>query len=129
MSAPTVLVVDDNPDICRLLDALLTDEDYQCLTCPSIAEALVLLHHQPVALILTAVFSGSKQDVLGPTATLRQASAGTPLLLLTGYPVDAAAAHAAGIAAVVPKPFEVEALLTQVATLLARTEPDRQVAG
>ena len=128
MSAPTVLVVDENPDIGSLLEALLTDEGYQCITCPSIAEALTLLHQQPVALILTAAFSGSKEDVLGPTAPLRQASAATPLLLLTGYPVDAAAAHAAGIAAVVAKPFDVEALLTQVATLLARIETDTQVA-
>jgi CheY-like chemotaxis protein len=105
-----VLVVDDNPDICSLLDAFLTDEGYGCITCPLIVEALVLLHHQPVALILTAAFGWSQADVLGPTAPLRQACAGTPLLP-TGYPVDEAAARATGIAAVVPKPFEVDVLL------------------
>ena len=63
------------------------------------------------------------------TAPLRQVSGGTPVVLLTAHPVDARDAHAAGFAAVLRKPFDVEELLAQVAALLPDDAADAPAAG
>ena len=53
----TVLVVDDQPDHCMLLEALLNAEGYRCRSCASLADALTELEHQRVDLIFTDSFS------------------------------------------------------------------------
>jgi DNA-binding response OmpR family regulator len=49
---PTVLVVDDEPDICAMLDVYLTLELFNVLTACNGREALRCLHDQDAALIL-----------------------------------------------------------------------------
>ena len=56
------------------------------------AAALAFLP-QPVPLIRTDPFRGSQTEVLGPTAPQRQASAGRPRVLVSGYPVTEAGDH------------------------------------
>jgi DNA-binding NtrC family response regulator len=94
MTRRTVLVIEDDPDIGALLEALLTDEGYRCVRCPSVAAALALLGRQRVDLILTDSFSPTPADVQAATAPLRQVSGGTPVALLTA-PRRALAAGAA----------------------------------
>jgi len=50
-------------------------------------------------------------------------------VLLTAHPVEATAAQAAGFAAVLSKPFDINELLAQVAALLPATAADAPAAG
>jgi CheY-like chemotaxis protein len=124
----TVLVIEDDPDLITLIEMLLTDEGYGCVSCPSVAEALMLLTRQPVDLILTDSFSLTATDVLTPMAPVLAASGGIPVVLLTAFPVEGGDARAAGFAAVQCKPFDVEDLLAQVAVLLADDAADALTA-
>jgi CheY-like chemotaxis protein len=129
MRRHTVLVIEDDPDLVALIELLLADEGYDCISCPSVAEALMLMTRQPVDLILTDSFSLTATDVLSPTAPVLLASRGAPVVLLTGFPVEGGDALAAGFAAVQLKPFDLEDLLAQVAVLLADDAADALAAG
>lgn len=50
-----ILVVDDDKDICRLLGIYLGNEGYRYLTCENAAQALDILEHYQVDLILMDV--------------------------------------------------------------------------
>jgi CheY-like chemotaxis protein len=128
MRRHTVLVIEDDPDLVALVELLLAGEGYACVSCPSVAEALMLLTRQPVDLILTDSFSLTATDVLSPTSPVLAASRGVPVVLLTGFPVEGGDAVAAGFAAVQFKPFDLEDLLAQVAVLLADDAADTLVA-
>jgi two-component system response regulator MtrA len=129
MRQRTVLVVEDDPGITALIQALLTEEGYGCVCCPTLAEALTLLAEQRVDLILTDSFSLTGKDVLTSPAALFAARGGAPVVLLTAFRGEVADAHAAGFAALLFKPFEVEELLAQVALLLADAAADARAAG
>ena len=129
MHRRTVLVVEDDPDITALIQTLLTDEGYRCVSRATIAAALPLLAEQRVDLILTDSFSPTGTDVLTAPAPLLAARGGAPVVLLTGYRGEVADARAAGFAALLLKPFDVEALLAQVALLLAEDAADALAAG
>ena len=128
MRRHTVLVIEDDPDLAALVELLLAGEGYGCVSCPSVAEALMLLTRQPVDLILTDSFSLTATDVLSPTSPVLAASRGVPVVLLTGFPVEGGDVLAAGFAAVQLKPFDLEDLLAQVAVLLADDAADTLVA-
>jgi DNA-binding response OmpR family regulator len=63
MRRRTILVVEDDRDITAHIEALLTDEGYGCVRCPTLAEALTILATQLVDLILTDSFSVTGMDV------------------------------------------------------------------
>jgi CheY-like chemotaxis protein len=119
-----VLVIDDDPALIALVELLLADAGYGCVSCPSVAAALTLLTQQRVDLILTDSFSLTAMDVLTPMAPVLAASRGIPVVLLTAFPVEGGDARAAGFAAALRKPFDVEDLLAQMAALLADDAAD-----
>src|SRR5260221_1839630 len=58
-----VLVVDDDKSICRWLDAVLTDEGYDCVPAQGVEEAERLLHEGPIDLALLDIYIGTATDL------------------------------------------------------------------
>jgi two-component system response regulator (stage 0 sporulation protein F) len=118
-AAGRVLVVDDDPDMRTLLAEMLDSEGYLVETARDGAEALESVRRGPPAAILL--------DLMMPVMTGWQfvdccaADAlceGVPIVVMSAVHDLRSAAeqlHLKGIKAVVPKPFDVEALLDIVA--------------
>jgi len=105
----TILVVDDEPNICSVLSSALTDEGYQVLTAPDGEQALRLLRRQPVHLLFT--------DMLMPNIggldllrRARQLQPGLPVVVITAYGSVPSAVEAmkGGALDYLTKPFDLE---------------------
>lgn len=119
----TILVVEDDAGVRRLLEAVLRQAGYVVLTAPDGATGLETLHRHPapVHLLLT---DAVMPHMDGPTLILRarQERPGLPALLLSGYPEEAFDRPEDFPADVelLSKPIRAEALLTRVHALLHR---------
>jgi CheY-like chemotaxis protein len=118
----TILVVDDTPGIAALLREALAAEGYRVLVAPTVAVALAILAALRVHLILTDAFypaPGALGDPWAAVEPLARAAGDIPLVLCTARPPADYAAHAAhGFAALLPKPFALDALAGLVGGLL-----------
>ncbi len=113
----TILVVDDNPDIVDLLRGTLAEEGYRVLVARTVAEGREILAAFRVGLVLTDAFHAAERWAnLEP---LMRAAGDTPIVLCSAHSADKYADHAAhGIAALLPKPFKLDALVALVGSLL-----------
>jgi DNA-binding response OmpR family regulator len=123
-----LLVVEDDPSLRELVAWALLDEGYRAHSAPDGATALALLARPdapPVGAVLLDLrlpdmpgeaFAAAYRRLPGPPA---------PLLVFTAAPPAEAAAAAArlGAAGVVPKPFDLDALLATVGRLLPAPAP------
>jgi CheY-like chemotaxis protein len=104
---PTLLVVDDEPHVLTALRRTLRREPYALATASCAAEALARLEDAPVG----AVLSDHRMPDRGGLTLLREIRGrwpDIPRLLLCGAPeaLDPDAVEAAGLVAVIPKPWE-----------------------
>ena len=118
-TAPYVLVVDDDPGICELIELTLTDEGYAVVTTGNVDDALRLLTDRPAALILFDLsLPGSGPDEL-VTAYRALPNASAQLVAVsgsTGLEREAARLGADGCLA---KPFDLDDLLAIVGAAFA----------
>ena len=112
-----VLVVDDEPHVCRLVRMVLEGAGYEVREAGSASEALRLIReHQPALLLLDLMMPGrSGLDLLGE---IRQqpATADLPVVVVTavGVQQDLDQAAALGARATLAKPFSRAQLLQAV---------------
>ncbi|MFZ9887042.1 MAG: response regulator [Myxococcota bacterium] len=117
-ASPTrVLLVEDDPDLRESLAFLLEDEGYLVLTARDGRQALRLhqRHHADVVVsdVVMPLMGG-----LELLASLREAKDDTPLLLMSSFAAYLEKGRAAGAAATLHKPFDVEELLGAVKSSL-----------
>jgi len=123
---PTILLVEDDPSIAALICDVLTDSGYRVLVAATPTLGGTILAAFRVGLVLTAGFHGGGDDPWAPLAPLVARAGGTPVILRSAHRPAAYADHAArGFAALLPRPFDLDALLALVASVL----PDRDDAG
>jgi CheY-like chemotaxis protein len=123
---PRVLVVEDDQDLLELLQLLLADSGYEALNASSLSEALALLDTSAFHLILTDSFARTLHEVLPSLQFLRQRAHPTPVGLVTGWGSEEDVERA-GFAFLIPKPFDADRLLFQVAaTLHTPLHPDQE---
>jgi len=119
---PTVLVVDDNPDIRDLLSFIL-EPGYHVVTAGSGEEALAILSAaalagKSVALLLTDVVMGGMTGLeLG--REVKRINSTLPVLYMTGFPFGADPSYDFAGTNFLLKPFRAAELLTAVRTLIA----------
>jgi DNA-binding response OmpR family regulator len=120
MTAPAVLVVEDDPSVRGLLHTLLTAEGYQVTTASDGLAGLRAALDSPPALILLDVMMPD----LGGVRVLEELGSdpvlsGVPVIVVTGR-VDAVADLEAllGAGMVFVKPFAVDELVHKVAELI-----------
>ena len=120
MTAPSVLVVEDDPSVRGLLHTLLTAEGYQVSTASDGLAGLRAALESPPALILLDVMMPD----LGGVRVLEELGSdpvlsGVPVIVVTGR-VDAVPDLEAllGVGMVFVKPFAVDELVHKVAELI-----------
>jgi CheY-like chemotaxis protein len=122
-----VLVVEDDPELRLVLDALLSMTGYQVETAADGRAALACIHRRrPDVLLLDVRLP--ELDGWQLTAALRAEGLRIPTLFMSGALPPPPADLAGGVALYLQKPFDVETLLRCVAALSRVTAPTTDTA-
>jgi CheY-like chemotaxis protein len=125
-----LLVVEDDPDISELVQNLLSGEGYTVRIATSPGDALLRVDEEVFGLILTDLFSRTGADPLASVEPLVPRAYPTPVGVLTAWPLTQHEATQRGFAFLAGKPFNLDELLTAVASALELSlsaEQERQV--
>lgn len=125
MPAPRILIVDDNPVFCEMLEASLQRAGYHAFTVGSGQAALDYFEQAPVDLVLVdALMPGSNGYWL--CSELRKRS-DLPIIMLTALNNPEAIVYglSQGIDDYVTKPFQLRELDVRIQALLQRREQQR----
>lgn len=121
--AKTVLVIDDEPELIRLLDYNLTKSGYLAITARDGPSGLALARrHAPDLIILDIMMPGMDGWEVCKAIRRDPATASIPILMLTAKAEEADRVLGLELGAddYVPKPFGVRELLARVKALLRR---------
>jgi CheY-like chemotaxis protein len=122
VTAPTILVADDEPEVRSLILALLEDEGYRVVVAANGRAAIEVVERRRPDLIL--------MDIMMPTMDGKEAarrlrerpeSASIPIVLMSAAPCES---PQPGIQAFVPKPFDLDSLLDTIDRLLDDPDPE-----
>jgi CheY-like chemotaxis protein len=120
MAAPLVLVVDDDPDILEAVAEILEGEGYRVARARNGLEALERVEEEEPALVLLDLMMPLMDGAaFGRELQVRRPSANLPIVVISadGNPDRAAVPGTVGV---LPKPFDIDALLRMVAERVAR---------
>ena len=129
MSSPTILIVDDEPQIRRVMRTTLSSQGYSVIEAKSGEEALEKLRSERADLILLDV---NMPGISGlDTCRAIRRTADTPIIMLTvrNTEKDKVQALDAGADDYVVKPFSIEELLARIRAALRRTSSADPVAN
>lgn len=117
---PRVLLVDDDPDLLKLLSMRLTASGYQVTTAASAESALDLLDVERPQVVVSDVRLPA-QDGLALFDAIRRSHPSLPVILLTAHGTipDAIEATTRGVFAYLTKPYEAKDLLDKVEQAIA----------
>src|SRR3984893_14760757 len=110
-----VLVVDDDNAVCRIVQRMLSDDQYQVQTSQSVADALEAVEQKPFdAYVMDyKLQDGSGLDI---AERIRSKWGAAPIILISGYDRSffAAKAEKLGITQFIEKPFSRETICSEV---------------
>ena len=111
----TVLVVDDDPDLLKLLALRLTAAGYSAQTAESGERALAVIAVSRPDIVVTDFKMGG-MDGLALFEAIQRTASTLPVIILTAHGTipDAVDATRRGVFGFLPKPFESRELLAQV---------------
>ncbi len=121
MSRPRILAIDDQPENLELLEALLSENDYEVVLASSAFEALEILEQElPQGILLDVMMPGLDGIELCRRLKLRRPTCFIPVIVLTALADVESKVRAldAGADDFLTKPFAVLELLTRLRTLL-----------
>jgi two-component system response regulator GlrR len=123
-TASTILIVDDDPTLLRLLGILLREEGYRVLSAGSAEQALALLAAEKPNLLLTDLRMGG-MDGMALFDAVRKTYPMLPVIILTAHGTipEAVEATRRGVFGFITKPYEAKALLAEVGKALAIDAP------
>ena len=111
MSTPSVLVLDDDVAVCRILNRMLSLEEYEVRTSQSVEEAVTAIGENRFdAYVLDhRLPDGSGFDV---AERLRAKGSSAPIILISGYDFEGIASRAKALRVfdIIQKPFSRDAL-------------------
>jgi DNA-binding NtrC family response regulator len=115
MNIANVLVVDDDIALCRIVNRMLSDEQYTVQTSQSVADAVVAVEQKPFDIYVMdyKLPDGSGLDV---AERIRAKGVATPIIIMSGYDRSAVALRAEklGIADFLEKPFSRDTICNAV---------------
>ncbi len=126
-----ILIVDDEPDIRLLVEAILKDEGYEARSAGSSDEALAAYRARRPSLVLLDVWlQGSKLDGIGILDVLHQEVPRVPVIMVSGHGTieTAVAAIQRGAYDFIEKPFNSDRLLLVVKRALEAAKLERENA-
>jgi CheY-like chemotaxis protein len=125
LTAHTILIVDDSPDILDMYAVGLSQAGYRPLTATSAEAAVRALKIDPVSAVVTDLHLRGADDGWALIADLKAdpVTRSIPIVVLTGWPDTsvAATAHAVGCATVLTKPCLPDELADVLRRLLSAT--------
>ncbi|TXF12368.1 sigma 54-interacting transcriptional regulator [Pelomicrobium methylotrophicum] len=126
-SRPTVLLVDDDPDLLKLVGTRLTSAGYEVVAVESAEAALARLSVQRPQVVVTDLRLQGL-DGMALFQSIRASDPALPVIVLTAHGTipDAVEATASGVFAYLTKPYDPAVLLAKVAqaiTLSGGTDP------
>ncbi len=118
MSMPTVLVVDDDPAINKLVQTQLGLLGFQALSCDSIASAKRSLTSQPAFAFVLSDINMPGGSGLELASWINKEHHGLPMYLMTGQSIDSMkeALKENNVLDVLFKPFQIRDLIAMLAT-------------
>ena len=118
-----ILVVEDNKNTRKLLTTILKNHGYNTLEAGNGEEALDVLEHNHVDLMVLDVLM-PKMDGFSLTETLRQGGSQLPILILSAKQtvMDIKQGFLVGIDDYLTKPFDFDVLLLRIKALLRRSK-------
>lgn len=132
MPKQTILVVDDEAKMRRLLEIMLTQMDYTVLQAGNGLEALAVLAKHPVDLIITDL-KMPQLDGIGLLKQLRDQANNIPVIVVTAYGTVETAVDAMkyGASDYIVRPFELDAVeaAVQQALHLSKTQRENRYLG
>lgn len=122
MPIPTLLVVDDDPDLSEMLKAFLTGHGLAVHTAANCAEVSHTISHHRINLILLDVMLGPESGI-DICMALRRENA-VPIIMMSALSSDdyRMQGYAAGADDYIAKPFNPELLLARIRAVLGRTQ-------
>jgi CheY-like chemotaxis protein len=111
-----VLIAEDEPAIAAVLAAVVEDLGYTSVRARHGREALTLARERRPVLLITDLMMPELDGAALITALRAEHGASLPVILVTASPL--ALAHAVGADAILPKPFDVDALEVLLTRLL-----------
>src|SRR5215208_2311055 len=112
-----ILIVDDEPDICLLIDGILHDEGYDTRSAGDSDAAIAAFRvRRPSLVILDVWLQGSRLDGLGLLQAFRSEEPQVPAVMISGHGTieTAVAAIQQGAYDFIEKPFKSDRLLLVV---------------
>src|SRR5260221_7313735 len=93
MSTPKVFVLDDDVSVCRILNRMLSLEEYEVRTSQSVEEAVLAIEEKPFYAYLLdyRLRGGTGLDVAGRVPSKRNKA---PIILILGYDLSGVASPA-----------------------------------
>ncbi len=127
MPKQTILVVDDEAKMRRLLEIMLTQMDYDVLQASDGVEAVAVLTHQAVDLVITDLRMPNL-DGIGLLRQLREHHNEMPVIVVTAYGTVESAVDAMkyGASDYIVRPFELEAVHAAVQRALRLSKVQRE---
>lgn len=116
LSSVRLLVVDDDNDLRAFMQDLLIEEGYDVDVGATMDEALALLDTRLYHLVLTDLLSHSISAPLRSAVTILAHARPTPVAALTGWTISPKEVTRAGLACLIPKPFDLSDLLAVIAS-------------
>jgi DNA-binding NtrC family response regulator len=128
MSAPRVLVVEDEAGIRLALTGLLRREGYEVVQCERGADALAQLESSEFDFVLTDLALGEGPSGLDVMRCARERQPETPIVMITAHGSEKIAVEAMKLGAedYVPKPFDNDEIRLVVRRALERTQLARE---
>ena len=128
MSAPRVLVVEDEAGIRLALTGLLRREGYEVVQCEGGADALAQLQSSEFDFVLTDLALGEGPSGLDVMRCARERQPETPIVMITAHGSEKIAVEAMKLGAedYVPKPFDNDEIRLVVRRALERTQLARE---
>lgn len=122
--AASLLLVDDDPSLLKLLGMRLTSEGFRVTTAESGAEALRVLHRERIDLVLSDLRM-DEMDGMALFAEIQKFQPGMPVIILTahGSIPDAVAATQQGVFGFLTKPVDRDALYKAIDEALVQSSP------
>lgn len=124
---PSLLVIDDEPDILEALTFLFEDEGYRVQASEKGDSAESLLDGNgefPDLIILDVLLSGKDGRLICRALKRHAATAHIPVVMISAHPNAEQSIKDVGADAFVAKPFSIDDILATVAALLAVAHKD-----
>lgn len=121
MEPPRILVVDDDPTLCRLYEQFLKEEGYETITAANGADALsVLVEKQPDLVVLDVMMPVLDGVSVAKLMRENPATEGIPILLVSASPFLPQWAKKANVQSQLSKPFDLDRFLLEVRRLMTQ---------